>query len=78
MTVTIRKWGNSLGLRLPKAVAQSAGIELGSEIDLKVEDGRIVLEPVDVPSLGELLSQVKRSSRPDLADWGEPAGKEAW
>ena len=38
MRVAIRKWGNSLALRIPKSVADDAVITLGSEVDLRVDD----------------------------------------
>jgi antitoxin MazE len=78
MTVTIQKWGNSLGLRIPKAIAQSAKLGQGSQVQVLVERGRVVLKPVEVPSLKNLLAQVKPGSRPEETDWGKPVGKEVW
>ena len=34
MKVKVAKWGNSLGVRLPKAAVESAGVTAGSELDL--------------------------------------------
>jgi antitoxin MazE len=78
MTVTVQKWGNSLGVRLPRAVTQSAKLGVGSQVEVKAQRGRIILEPVAVPTLAELLAQVKPRSRPEVVDWGRPVGKEAW
>jgi antitoxin MazE len=78
MTVTVQKWGNSLGVRIPKVVAQTAGIDEGSEVEVAVRRGKVVLKPVEVPSLAELLSQIKPHSRPQLVEWGKPVGNEAW
>ena len=38
MQTKVQKWGNSLGLRIPKSFAEQAGVEAGSEVDLSVED----------------------------------------
>ncbi len=43
MNTKIQKWGNSLGLRIPKSFAEEAGVEAGSEVDLTVEDGQLIV-----------------------------------
>ena len=40
MRTRIQKWGNSLGLRIPKSFAEEAGVEAGSDVDLSIEDRR--------------------------------------
>ena len=37
----IRKWGNSLGLRIPRSFAAQAQVEEGATVDLSVENGRL-------------------------------------
>ena len=39
MKVKVAKWGNSLGVRLPKAAAEEAGVVPGTELDLVVGSG---------------------------------------
>lgn len=59
MRVSVQKWGNSLGLRIPKALAVEAGIEQGAELDVRVEDGRLVAAPVvRIPTLEELVAGI--------------------
>jgi antitoxin MazE len=42
--VQISKWGNSLGLRVPRDVAARAGITEGSRVDIEAsDDGRIII-----------------------------------
>ncbi len=46
MTATaqeIKKWGNSLGVRIPSAVARAARLKVNAPVDLTVENGRIVI-----------------------------------
>ena len=45
MLVRISKWGNSLALRIPAPFAQETGIESGTEVDLALEDGKLVITP---------------------------------
>ena len=51
MRATICKWGNSLGLRIPRGLAEDAGLTEGSVVELRLEDGRLVAEPVAVEKL---------------------------
>lgn len=41
----VQKWGNSLGIRIPKSLASKVGIEERSQVDLNVEDGYLVIKP---------------------------------
>lgn len=50
MRVKIAEWGNSLGLRVPKAVADQLGLKAGSEVDVTLEGGEARLAPVASPS----------------------------
>jgi len=78
MTIKIQKWGNSLGLRIPKSVADSTGLSEGSQLTLRVKEGELVLSPVEVPPLGELLARIKPGMKPERINWGKPMGKEVW
>ncbi len=79
MTTQIAKWGNSLGLRLPKSVAQEARVDEGDKVDVSVRNGAIVIRPSRrTYSLGELVSKVTPKNRHAETDWAKPAGREAW
>ena len=79
MTTQIAKWGNSLGLRLPKAVAQEAQVDEGDRVDVSVKNGVILIRPSRrTYSLGELVSKITSKNRHEGRDWGTPAGREAW
>lgn len=59
MRVKVQKWGNSLGLRLPKTLAAEAGIEQGSELELRIDNGSVVATPaVVIPTLEELVNRI--------------------
>jgi antitoxin MazE len=77
---TISKWGNSLAVRIPAAFAESAGLAEGTEVDLKVQSGRLIVVPVRQHKydLQELIGQITPENRHDLMDWGKPRGKEVW
>jgi antitoxin MazE len=78
MRATISKWGNSLGLRIPRGLAEDAGLDEGSVVELRLEDGRLVAEPVTGEKLESLLARVtaKNIHRELPAD--SPRGREIW
>ena len=80
MRVSVRKWGNSLALRIPKTFAEDAAVREGSVVDLSVSEGRLVAVPVRKKriSLKQLLRGVKRGNLHREVDYGSPAGREAW
>jgi len=77
MRTRIAKWGNSLGLRIPKPFILEAGLEDGAEVDIAVDGGRIVLTPVVREySLEQLTAQITPENRHGETDWGKPVGHE--
>ena len=77
MRATISKWGNSLGLRIPRGLAEDAGLAEGSVVELRLEDGRIVAEPaVMVETLRALLPKVTPKSRHRELFVDSPRGRE--
>lgn len=80
MVTKVRKWGNSLGLRIPKSFAEEVSVHEGAEVDLSVVDGRLVIRPLRPKSyqLEELLSAVTEQNRHGEVSTGEPRGRESW
>lgn len=64
MITKVQKWGNSLGVRLPKSAALEVGLSAGAEVDVSAVDGRIVVRPLSPkrPRLRELLAAVHRDN----------------
>jgi antitoxin MazE len=78
-TTQIAKWGNSLGLRLPKTVAREAEVDEGDRVDVSVRNGAIVIRPSrPTYSLERLVAKITPRNRHDESDWGEPVGQETW
>ena len=82
MTSQVEQWGNSLGVRIPVAMAKDPGLRKGSELDLQQVAGSLVLRPVVRPeieySLEEMLAQITPESLHRETDWGAPEGREGW
>lgn len=79
MRGTVRKWGNSAAVRLPAAVMQAARLELDAPVEVREEDGRVVIEPVrDAEiALADLLAGITDENRHESVDTGVPVGDEA-
>ncbi|WP_040912575.1 AbrB/MazE/SpoVT family DNA-binding domain-containing protein [Lentibacillus jeotgali] len=76
---TVQKWGGSLGVRIPKSVADQFSLENGSKVEVKADRKGIFVKPVDeVPTLEELLAGITDENRHEEIDWGKPEGKEVW
>lgn len=78
----IQKWGNSQGLRFTKALLQEAQMNVGDEVRVSVQNGRIIVEPATKVrgryDLKELVSKIPQEYQAEELDWGEPVGKEEW
>lgn len=80
MITKIQKWGNSLGLRIPKGVARGARVQEGTTVTLAVSNGRLVVAPLETRGyeLDALLAGVTRKNLHAAVDTGDPVGRERW
>lgn len=78
MRSQISKWGNSLGLRIPRHIVEEMGLQLNDAVECSVQEGLMVVKVVQriEYTLEELLSQ-EIETEPEI-DWGTPVGKEIW
>jgi antitoxin MazE len=78
-SVQLVKWGNSHAVRLPKAILQQAQIREGDHLEVRVEKGRIALEPASPKlTLQDLVARITPKNLHDEQDWGKPVGREVW
>ena len=80
MNATIQKWGNSLALRIPKAVARDTHLENGSVVSLAVRQGKVVIEPARKTKyrLDDLLKGMSKKNIHPSVDTGPAVGREVW
>jgi len=77
MELTVKRWGNSLALRIPSKVADQVNLTEDTVVQLDVRDGRIIVERKPTFSLDALLDELEAGAELDpLVDWGPPVGKE--
>ena len=71
------KWGNSLAVRIPKAVAEDAHLQEGDAILIKASPDHIELRRAEtVPTLEELVARISPENRYEETPWGPDIGKE--
>lgn len=77
MTTTAQKWGGSIGVRIPKRIADKYGVVNGSPIRITEDGDRIIIKPVEDNefTLEELLAQCE-GENPHSELFGEPMGRE--
>jgi antitoxin MazE len=78
MRTEVKKWGNSAVVRIPKPLLSECNLSVESPVDLRVENGRIIVEPIDMPeyNLDDLLAGVTLENFHEEIDFGPPVGKE--
>lgn len=71
------KWGNSLAVRIPKAVAEEARMQEGDAVVIKASKNRIeLLRTEKLATLKELVAKITPENRYGETDWGPDVGKE--
>jgi antitoxin MazE len=77
MQAYIRKWGNSLGLRIPLRWAKQLNLHQGSAVILEIDQDRIIIQPPKY-CLETMLSEItaKNQHHPILDD--DKTGNEEW
>jgi len=80
MNATVQKWGNSLALRIPRALAIDVHLHQGTVVELAVVEGKMVVKPKRQRkySLSQLLKGITKNNRHSEHDWGHAVGQETW
>lgn len=77
MELIVRKWGNSLGIRLPRTVTNSLKIQDGATLDLKLIDDTIIIKKNDNSlNLKDLLSKINKENLHEEYNFGDSVGLE--
>lgn len=80
MQTRIRKWGNSLAIRIPSAFAQTVRWKDKTVVEVSLVNGHIViaLARPPKPNLKSLLSKITPRNLQGEIETGEPMGKDLW
>ncbi len=76
----LAKWGNSLAVRIPKAMAEDARLRAGEPVTVTVagEGSLLIKRGRRKYRLSQLVSRISPKNRHEETNWGKPQGKEIW
>ena len=78
MEATVKKWGNSLGVRIPNLIARELSLKDGSLVDITDRGKEIIIKPVQKNKLSEMLCNINEHNIHKEVETGGPVGKEVW
>jgi len=80
--VHISKWGNSLGFRIPRGMADSLGIQVGDTLELSPVPEGLLLKKAPRRGkryvLADILASFAPASMHPEVHFGKPQGEELW
>jgi antitoxin MazE len=76
----LAKWGNSMAVRIPKAIVEAAGLCPGDHLEMAVEgSGTLRIRKKKAKQkVSQLVRRITADNLHHETDWGAPAGKELW
>ena len=79
MRSNVQRWGNSLALRIPSALAREVDLQEGAVVDIAARGGKLVVERAAHRFvLADLLAGINDDNMHGEAWDDAPRGKEAW
>ncbi len=78
MKTAVKKWGNSLGIRIPKTLSEQFELIDGSDVELIVTDEGILIQKPQIETLNDVLNQISDSNLHEETDFGSSEGLELW
>jgi antitoxin MazE len=78
MEAVVKKWGNSLGIRIPHLIARELSLKDGSCVDITEKGKEIVIKIIPKNRLSKMVSNINESNLHAEIETGEPVGKEIW
>ncbi|MDD2763429.1 MAG: AbrB/MazE/SpoVT family DNA-binding domain-containing protein [Opitutaceae bacterium] len=80
MKTAVQRWGNSLALRIPQTYAAETRISAGSEVELTLKSGALVVRAVvrKRHALPDLLKRITPANRHESVATGAVVGREVW
>jgi antitoxin MazE len=82
MRTTLKKWGNSQGLRFPKALLEKANLAIGDPVEIIADEGQIIIKASNIIrgkyKIKDLVAKMPKDHKPSEESWGAAVGKEQW
>lgn len=80
MQVSLQKWGDSQGIRIPKSIVNEMNLDKNQKFVLTIEDEKIILtkQQENISLIRELFENYETENNQREFDWGKPRGNEVW
>ncbi len=80
MQVSLQRWGNSQGIRIPKSIVNEMNLDKNQKFDLTIQDEKIILtkQQENFSLIRELFENYETENNQIEFDWGKPKGNEIW
>lgn len=79
MKTKVQKWGNSLGVRIPKSFSEEAKLDEGCSVEIVLDNDRIIIKSLKPNyELNDLLKQINSNNIHREVDTGREVGQEIW
>jgi antitoxin MazE len=76
MEAVIKKWGNSLGIRIPNLIIREMSLKDGSFVNIDGKENKIIIKPVRKSKLSEILCQINEENIHEEINATGPIGKQ--
>jgi len=78
MEAVVKKWGNSLGIRIPNLIVHELALKDGSYVDINDKGKVIIIKPIQKNKLSEMLNNINGQNIHKEIETDGPVGKEIW
>ena len=78
MEAVVKKWGNSLGIRIPNLIARELSLKDGSYVEINDRGKEIIIKPIQKNRLSEMVSKINEQNIHAEIETTGPVGKEIW
>jgi antitoxin MazE len=78
MEAVVKKWGNSLGIRIPNLIVRELSLKDGSQLDINNNGNEIIVRPLKKNRLSEMLAKINDENLHSEIETSGPVGKEIW
>ncbi|MDR1388923.1 MAG: AbrB/MazE/SpoVT family DNA-binding domain-containing protein [Treponema sp.] len=78
MEAIVKKWGNSLGIRIPNLIVRELSLKDGSFVDIKDKGNEIIIKPKERNKLSEMLNKINEKNIHGEVETNGPVGNEVW
>ncbi len=78
METVVKKWGNSLGIRIPRDIARGLSLQDGSHVHISDTGKEMVITPVTKNRLSEMVGKINEDNLHAEVQTGSPVGREIW